>query len=150
MAETEAVDEVEHDIKTLGSIFTPFFFAVTGAQLDLSALFESQAAVLAIALAVIGVATKTAGGMLGSWSLGRWNATTVGFGMVFRGEVGIVVANLALATGIVSGDLFAAMLVAVVLTMIAAPYLLAWSVPRAAAEDAARDDGTPGSEPTAA
>jgi Kef-type K+ transport system membrane component KefB len=150
VAETEAVEEVEHDIKTLGSIFTPFFFAVTGAQLDLSALFQPQAAALAFALAVIGVATKAAGGLLGAWPLGRWNAATVGFGMVPRGEVGIVVANLALATGVVSGDLFAAMLVAVVLTTIAAPYLLAWSVPRAAAEDAARGEGTPGPEPASA
>ena len=61
----------------------------------------------------------------------------MGFGMVPRGEVGIVVANLALATGVVTGDLFAAMLVAVVLTTVAAPYLLAWSVPRAEAETAA-------------
>ena len=148
VAETEAVEEVEHDIRTLGSIFTPFFFAVTGAQLDLSALLQPQAAALAVALAVIGVVTKAAGGLLGAWSLGRWNAATVGFGMVPRGEVGIVVANLALATGVVSGDLFAAMLVAVVLTTIAAPYLLAWSVPRAAAEDKAREEDRPGPEPT--
>ena len=40
VAETEAVDEIERDIKPLASIFTPFFFAVTGAQLDLSALLD--------------------------------------------------------------------------------------------------------------
>ena len=54
--------------------------------------------------------------------------------MVPRGEVGIVVANLALATGVVDDDLFAEMLVAVVLTTVAAPYLLAWAAPRAEAE----------------
>jgi Kef-type K+ transport system membrane component KefB len=143
VAETEAVEEVEDEIRTLGSIFTPFFFAVTGAQLDLSALLDPRVAALALALAVIGIVTKAAGGLVGAWSLGRWNATTVGFGMVPRGEVGIVVANLALATGVVSVDLFAAMLVAVVITTIAAPYLLAWSVPRTAAETAARE-GTAG------
>jgi Kef-type K+ transport system membrane component KefB len=55
--------------------------------------------------------------------------------MVPRGEVGIVVANLALATGAVNATLFAEMLVAVVLTTIVAPYLLAWSVPKAAVTD---------------
>jgi Kef-type K+ transport system membrane component KefB len=134
VAETEAAEELEHDIKPLASIFTPFFFAVTGAQLDLSALLDPPLAVLAIALAVIGVVTKVAGGLIGARSIGRWGATTVGFGMVPRGEVGIVVANLALATGVVDGDLFAVMLVAVVLTTVAAPYLLAWSAPRAEAE----------------
>ncbi|HYO42623.1 MAG TPA: cation:proton antiporter [Candidatus Limnocylindrales bacterium] len=137
VAETEAADELEHDIKPLASIFVPFFFAVTGAQLDLSALLDPPIAALAIALAVIGIVTKALGGFIGARSIGKWGATTVGFGMVPRGEVGIVVANLALATGVVTGDLFAAMVVAVVLTTVAAPYLLAWSIPKAEAETAA-------------
>jgi Kef-type K+ transport system membrane component KefB len=137
VAETEAAHELERDIKPLASIFVPFFFAVTGAQLDLSALLNPASATLALALAAIGIVTKALGGVLGARSLGRWGSVTVGFGMVPRGEVGIVVANLALATGVVTGDLFAAMLVAVVLTTVAAPYLLAWSVPRAEAETAA-------------
>ena len=65
VAETEAVDEIEHDIKPLASIFTPFFFAVTGAQLDLSVLLDPAIAALAIALALIGVVTKAVGGILG-------------------------------------------------------------------------------------
>lgn len=137
VAETEAADELEHDIKPLASIFVPFFFAVTGSQLDLSALLDLPIAVLAVALAGIGIVTKVAGGMVGAWSIGRWGAITVGFGMVPRGEVGIVVANLALAAGVVGADLFAAMLVAVVLTTVAAPYLLAWSVPKAKIEASA-------------
>jgi Kef-type K+ transport system membrane component KefB len=63
--------------------------------------------------------------------------------MVPRGEVGIVVANLALLTGVVDASLFAAILVAVVLTTVVAPYLLAYSVPRAEAE-AARTERLPG------
>ncbi len=148
VAETEAAHELEREIKPLASIFVPFFFAVTGAQLDLSALLDPPIAALAIALAVIGVATKALGGLAGARSIGRWGSTTVGFGMVPRGEVGIVVANLALAAGVVSGDLFAAMLVAVVLTTVAAPYLLAWSVPRAEAETAARRAAGPEESPT--
>ena len=41
------------------------------------------------------------------------------------------------ATGAVDAILFAEMLVAVVLTTIVAPYLLAWAAPKAAAETAA-------------
>lgn len=134
VAETEAQDELEHEMGPLRQIFTPFFFAVTGAQLDLSALLDPEIAILAIALAVIGIATKAIGGLAGAWSLGRWGATTVGFGMVPRGEVGIVVANLGLAAGLLSAGLFSAVLVAVVLTTVVAPYLLAWSIPRAMAE----------------
>ena len=137
IAETEAAEEVERETKPLASIFTPFFFAVTGAQLDLSALLDPKLALIAIVLAIVGVLTKTIGGIIGAWSIGRWGATSVGFGMVPRGEVGIVVANLALAAGVVTGDTFALLLVAIVITTVAAPYLLAWSVPRAKAETAA-------------
>jgi Kef-type K+ transport system membrane component KefB len=138
VAETEARHEVEHDIKPLAAIFTPFFFAVTGSQLDLSVLADPAVLALSLILAAVGVVTKALGGVLGARSIGRWGSITVGFGMVPRGEVGIVVANLALATGVVDASLFAAILVAVVLTTVVAPYLLAWSVPRAEAESARR------------
>lgn len=131
VAETEAQDELEHEIRPLGQIFTPFFFAVTGAQVDLGALLDPQVALLAIVLAIAGVVTKLVGGMLGARALGRWDAVVVGAGMVPRGEVGIVVANLALASGVVGGPLFAAILAAVVLTTIVAPYLLGWAIRRA-------------------
>jgi len=134
VAETEAQDELEHEIRPLGQIFTPFFFAVTGAQIDLRALLDPQVAALAVGLAVVGIITKAAGGLLGARSIGRWGATAVGVGMVPRGEVGIVVANLGLAAGLLTGELFSAIVVAVVLTTVVAPYLLAWAVPRAAEE----------------
>ncbi len=134
MAETEAQDELEHEMRPLGQIFTPFFFAVTGAQIDLRALLDPQVAALAVGLAVVGIITKAAGGLLGARSIGRWGATAVGVGMVPRGEVGIVVANLGLAAGLLTGGLFSALVVAVVLTTVVAPYLLAWAVPRAAEE----------------
>jgi Kef-type K+ transport system membrane component KefB len=140
VAETEAQDELEHDMKPLALIFTPFFFAVTGAQVDLGALLEPQVAVLALVLVVVGVITKAAGGIIGARSLGRWGSITVGVGMVPRGEVGIVVATLGLGAGILTGDVFSAVLVAVVLTTVLAPIMLNQSIPRAVAEEAARGD----------
>ncbi|HVL54194.1 MAG TPA: cation:proton antiporter [Vitreimonas sp.] len=134
VAETEAREELEHEIRPLALIFTPFFFAVTGAQLDLAALLDPTVAALAILLAVVGVVTKSLGGILGARALGRWGSVAVGFGMVPRGEVGIVVANLGLATGLLAAGTFSAVLVAVVLTTIVAPYLLAWAIPRAVEE----------------
>jgi Kef-type K+ transport system membrane component KefB len=134
VAETEAQDELEHEVRPLAQIFTPFFFAYTGAQLDLGALAEPTTLVLVVVMVVLGVITKAVGGIVGAWSIGRWGAVTVGFGMVPRGEVGIVVANIGLATGLLTGDLFSAVLVTVLATTILAPYLLAYAIPRAVAE----------------
>jgi Kef-type K+ transport system membrane component KefB len=134
VAETEAQDEIEHEIKPLAWIFAPFFFAVTGAQLDLAALLEPQLAIAAVVLAVLGIATKVLAGVAGAWSYGRWTATTVGVGMAPRGEVGIVVVGLGLTLGLLTPELFSVVLVAVVLTTIAAPLMLNVVIPRAAAE----------------
>lgn len=135
VAETEAQDEIEHEIKPLASIFTPFFFAVIGAQLDLGALLEPQLAIAAVVLAAIGIATKVLAGLIGAWRYGRWNSLTVGVGMAPRGEVGIVVVGLGLSLGLLTPALFSAVLVAVVLTTVVAPVLLNLTIPRAVAED---------------
>jgi Kef-type K+ transport system membrane component KefB len=141
VAETEASDELEHEIRPLGLIFTPFFFALTGTALDLGALVQPSVLILAVALIVLGVATKGLGGYIGARSTGHWAGIAVGAGMVPRGEVGIVVANLGLAAGLLSTEVFGAVLLAVVATTMAAPYLLAWAVPRAVAEEAAEGSG---------
>jgi Kef-type K+ transport system membrane component KefB len=143
IAETEAREEIEDEINPLSLIFTPFFFAFTGAQLDLRTLADPSVLALVVALIVIGVVTKTLGGLIGAWSTGRWSATAVGFGMSPRGEVGIVVANLGLASGLLSPTAFSAVLVAVIGTTIVAPYLLAFAIPRAIREESARTDPAP-------
>lgn len=134
IAETEARDEIEHEIVPLSSIITPFFFAVTGAQLDLSALLDPALAIGAIVLATLGIVTKVAAGVIGAWRTGRWSSVTVGVGMAPRGEVGIVVVGLGLSLGLLSQELFSVVLVAVVLTTIAAPLMLNQVIPRATAE----------------
>ncbi len=44
IAETPVREEVEHGFRPLLGIFAPFFFAVTGANIDMSALLESRPA----------------------------------------------------------------------------------------------------------
>jgi Kef-type K+ transport system membrane component KefB len=131
IAESQVKEEVEHEFRPLVAIFTPFFFAVTGANFDLSALRDPVLLGLAVVLAIIGVLTKLVGGLVGAWRLGRWNATVVGFGMSPRGEVGIVVAALGLSLGLIESDLYAAVIAAVVATTLVAPVLLGWAIPRA-------------------
>ena len=131
IAETPVREEVEHEYRPLVGIFAPFFFAVTGANIDLSALLEPRLLVIAGVLAVLGVLTKLVGGIVGAWRLGPWNATVVGIGMSPRGEVGIVVAALGLSLGLIDGDIYAVVLAAVVATTLVAPVMLQWAIPRA-------------------
>jgi Kef-type K+ transport system membrane component KefB len=131
VAETPVREEVEHGFRSLLGIFAPFFFAVTGAQIDLSALLDPQLLVIVLVLAVMGVLTKLVGGIAGSFRLGRWNSIVVGLGMSPRGEVGIVVSALGLSLALISDEIFAVLLAAVILTTLVAPVMLQWAIPRA-------------------
>lgn len=136
IAETPVRDEVERGFRPLVGIFTPFFFAVTGARIDLSALLEPRLLGLVLVLTVLAILTKLVGGLLGSFPLGRWHSLVVGLGMSPRGEVGIVVAALGLtltnAAGqpIIGEETYAVLLAAIILTTLAAPIMLQWAIPR--------------------
>ena len=131
IAETPVREEVEHGFRSLLGIFAPFFFAVTGANIDLSALLQPELLVIVLVLTVLGVLTKLVGGIAGSFRLGRWNSIVVGLGMSPRGEVGIVVAALGLSLALIDGETYAVLLAAVILTTLVAPVMLQWAIPRA-------------------
>jgi Kef-type K+ transport system membrane component KefB len=131
IAETPVREEVEHGFRSLLGIFAPFFFAVTGANIDMSALLQLDLLVIVLILAVMGVLTKLIGGILGSWRLGKWNSIVVGLGMSPRGEVGIVVAALGLSLSLISQEIYAVLLAAVILTTLVAPVMLQWAIPKA-------------------
>ncbi len=131
IAETPVREEVEHGFRSLLGIFAPFFFAVTGANIDMSALLQLDLLVIVLILAVMGVVTKLIGGIIGSWKLGKWNSIVVGLGMSPRGEVGIVVAALGLSLSLISQEIYAVLLAAVILTTLVAPVMLQWAIPKA-------------------
>ena len=79
---------------------------------------------LIVAFTVIAVVTKYLGSLWGARSEGRRIAREVGVGMVPRGEVGIVVAGIALAAGAVTEDVYAAVLGMVLATTVISPYLI--------------------------
>jgi Kef-type K+ transport system membrane component KefB len=131
IAETPVREEVEHGFRSLLGIFAPFFFAVTGANIDMSALLNMELLVIVLVLAALGVVTKLVGGIAGSWKLGKWNSVVVGVGMSPRGEVGIVVSALGLSLGLINNEIYAVLLAAVILTTLVAPVMLQWAIPRA-------------------
>ncbi len=131
IAETPVREEVEHGFRSLLGIFAPFFFAVTGANIDMSALLKPDLLIIVLVLAVMGVLTKLIGGIVGAWRLGKWNSVVVGMGMSPRGEVGIVVAALGLSLALISQEVYAVLLAAVILTTLVAPVMLQWVIPKA-------------------
>ncbi len=133
-SETRQRDELEHQTLPLLAFITPFFFVVTGAKINLAELANGHALWMLFIVTVIAIASKLAGGFLGALSLGRRSATIVGFGMVPRGEVGVVIASLGLAAGVFSEQIYAIIVAMSLITAMVTPPVLAWLLRRQRAD----------------
>lgn len=124
VAETKDQTSIEEEVRPLYWFFPPFFFAFIGIELDLGALFNGHALWLLAAITALAAATKLVPAYLAARGLGREEAAIIGVGMVPRGEVGIVIASIGAAEGVVDEELFAVVVGMAVLTTLAAPFAL--------------------------
>jgi len=131
--------EIERSVTQMGFLFVPIFFAWVGASVDLPALASARALTVGGALIVVGVVAKVVAGFSPVWFKG--NKLLVGIAMVPRGEVGLIFAQMGLVSGALTGELFGAlMLMVVVTTFVTPPLLVAVSSRRAPGPDAAPDE----------
>ena len=109
--------------QALTEFLTPFFLVAIGMKLDLKIFLSPEALLLSGVVILLAVLSKFVGCGLGALSMGKHHAIQVGVGMIPRGEVGIVVAQIGLAlTG--NGTLYAvAVAMAVVTTLVAPPFI---------------------------
>jgi Kef-type K+ transport system membrane component KefB len=129
---------LEAEVAPVAAFFTPFFFGFIGAQVDLAGLANLEALLLLAGITVLAIATKFIGAYLGALRQGRARAVLVGWGMVPRGEVGIVVAGLGLSTGAIDSEIYSVVVGMAILTTLVVPPLLPRLV--AAAEGTARTE----------
>jgi Kef-type K+ transport system membrane component KefB len=105
-------------------LLVPFFLVGIGLSVDLHAFAQPPFIVLAVVLSLAAVASKVVGCGLGALRLGRMDALRIGVGMIPRGEVGMVVAQLGLAMGVIEHNVYSVVVfMAVVTTMLPLPFL---------------------------
>ncbi len=124
VAETKEQHPIEDEVAPLYAFFPPFFFALIGIQLDLGALIDGETIALLAAVTAVAAATKLAGAWIGARRLTREERRIVAVGMVPRGEVGIIIAGIGAAAGVVDDQLFAVVVAMSILTTIAVPPVL--------------------------
>ncbi|MBI3986992.1 MAG: cation:proton antiporter [Lentisphaerae bacterium] len=124
---------LEDLIHPISSFLVPIFFVVMGMRTDLSSFLQPGVLGLAAALTVAAIVGKQACafGVLGKGI----DRLSVGIGMIPRGEVGLIFANigLALTVGgqrIISEATFSAVVVMVIVTTMVTPPALKWSLSR--------------------
>ena len=108
----------------VAELFAPFFLAGIGLHVDLTAFAHVGTALLALVILVAAVLSKFIGCGLGAAALGKAEALRVGVGMIPRGEVGMVVAQIGLGFGILSRSSYGIVVFMSVATTIIAPALI--------------------------
>jgi Kef-type K+ transport system membrane component KefB len=126
---------LEHLVEPVASFLVPVFFVVMGVRTDLRAFAEPGVLGLAAALIVAAVLGKQicSLGALGK----KLDRLSIGIGMIPRGEVGLIFANIGLTLSvagerIVDENVFSAVVVMVIVTTLITPPALKWSLERAA------------------
>jgi Kef-type K+ transport system membrane component KefB len=122
---------LEEEVAPVAAFFTPFFFGAIGAQVDLAGLFEPSALLLLASVTAVAIATKFIGSFVGAIAIGIRRAALVGWGMVPRGEVGIVVAGLGLQLGVIEGSIYSVVVGMAVITTLLVPPMIPWLADRA-------------------
>ena len=118
------VRDLTHGVSEL---LIPFFLAGIGLQLDLSVFASPSTLLLAAVILPAAIASKFAGCGLGAIRLGWTDSVRVGCGMIPRGEVGMVVAQLGLSLGVIGKPVYGVVVCMAVATTLIAPPLLSLS-----------------------
>ena len=122
LARTRESERIARELKPVGHLFIPVFFLQTGIAADVSSMVRPSVLGLAAILLVVAVVSKMVAsvGLIGS----PGDRILVGLGMLPRGEVGLIFASIGLKEGVLGGDLYAALILVVLLTTLVTPPLL--------------------------
>ncbi len=123
LAET-ADSRVRHLTAGVSALLVPFFMVGIGLNFDATILRSKRTLALAFIVLVAAIISKVAGCVAGAISLGWWNAVRVGVGMVPRGEVAMIAAQLGLTTAVLSSAAYSVIVFVVVGTAVLTPLLL--------------------------
>lgn len=105
-------------------LLVPFFLAGIGLHVDLSAFQDRSMMMLAAVILVAAVVSKFIGCGVAALGMGKAEAMRIGVGMIPRGEVGMVVAQIGLAMGAISQNIYGVVVFMAVATTVVAPPLL--------------------------
>ncbi|MEZ5204485.1 MAG: cation:proton antiporter [Acidimicrobiales bacterium] len=110
------------DLSPIGHVLIPIFFVQIGINAEISAFGKLGVLTDAAILLVIAIIGK----VIAAWGKGRapGDLLLIGFGMIPRGEVGLIFATIGLQNGVLGEDLYAAVLLVVLATTLITPPLL--------------------------
>ena len=125
VASTKIIKRVEDYVDKLEIIFAPLFFAIIGAQVNLTGI-NLDVLFLSAIIIVVAIFSKLAGCGLPAlvFLRNRSKAMKVGIGMISRGEVGLIVAGIGVTSGVLSSNIYTTVIIMVAVTTLITPVWL--------------------------
>ncbi len=122
LSRTPQADRIERELAPVGHLFIPVFFLTIGIDVDVTAFAKvtvlRDAAILLVVAAIGKLISPL--GALGT----KGDKLLIGLGMLPRGEVGLIFATIGLQNGVLGDDLYASLLLVVLVTTLITPPLL--------------------------
>ncbi|MFT4145812.1 MAG: cation:proton antiporter [Mobilitalea sp.] len=120
---------LEKNVKSISSGFLSLiFFASVGIEANLNGL-NAKVLLITFVMLIVAIIGKLVGcgGAARLLKISKRESLQIGTGMISRGEVALITANLGLQKGIISEEIFLPTLIVVILTTILTPILLKMS-----------------------
>jgi Kef-type K+ transport system membrane component KefB len=112
-------------LSPLESLIVPLFFVWMGIQVKVEALANKDVLIAGAALTGVAILGKVVSGFGCPKPINR---LAVGFGMMPRGEVGLIFAGIGKSIGVVDDGLFSAVILLVMVTTLLTPLALRWTL----------------------
>ena len=126
--ESLARNHIKELIQPLGYFLVPIFFVLTGMEVRIDMLFNMRILILAMAISVAALGGKFVSG----FAAGTVHKSIIGWGMVPRGEVGLIFAATGKVLGVLPDDIFSMMVVVIMFTTILSTPILSALIKRQA------------------
>lgn len=114
---TEIKFMLRDKLTTVENLFVPLFFVVMGMYVDIHVLLQPSTLMAGLLFSILAIVLKVIGNGIPAKLIGfNWFGTArIGFGMVSRGELTLIIASTALGLNFISSEVFA---IAVAVTFI--------------------------------
>ncbi|OFH98057.1 Na(+)/H(+)-K(+) antiporter GerN [Clostridium acetireducens DSM 10703] len=119
-------EHIKESVETISTaIFSPIFFANIGICTVMTKM-NTTMVIFTVLLLAVAILTKLYGCKLGAVACGfsKEEGTQIGVGMISRGEVALIVADIGIAAGFMKEAYFAPIILVVIVTTLITPILL--------------------------
>ncbi len=129
VSQTEFQSEVSTSVSSVGyTFFIPIFFVSIGLDMTFGGIIKNFGFI--VIMTGLAIVTKLVGGAIGArlTNLNWHSAIAIGSGMVSRGEMALIIAQIGLGAHLMATNLYSEIIIVIVLSTIVAPLLLKWSL----------------------